>query len=50
MIGMRLREEIDANIKTFSRDLTCILDDRALLAEFSTRAFDGEALKAMRVD
>ncbi len=49
-IGMRLKEEIDANIKTLSGDVTYTLDDRALLAEFSTEAFDSDAIKAMRVD
>jgi len=50
VIGMRLEEEVDANIKTLSCDLTYALDDRAVLAEFSARAFDSDAIKAMRVD
>jgi predicted aldo/keto reductase-like oxidoreductase len=49
-IGMRLKEEVDANIKTLSGDVTYTLDDRALLAEFSAKAFDSDAIKAMRVD
>jgi predicted aldo/keto reductase-like oxidoreductase len=50
VIGMRLEEEVDANIKTLSGDLTYTLDDRAGLAEFSARAFESDAIKAMRVD
>ena len=49
-IGMRLKKEVDANIRTLSGDATYILDDRALLAEFSARAFDSDAIKAMRID
>jgi len=49
-IGMRLKEEVDANIKTLSDDVTYTLDDRALLAEFSAKAFDSDAIKRMRVD
>jgi predicted aldo/keto reductase-like oxidoreductase len=49
-IGMRLKEEVDANIKTLSGDVTYTMDDRALLAEFAARALDSDAIKAMRVD
>ena len=49
-IGMRLKEEIDTNIKTLSGDATYTLDDRALLAEFSAEALDSDAMKVMRVD
>ncbi len=49
-IGMRLKEEVDANIKILSDDTTYTLDDRALLAEFSARAYDSETIKKMRVD
>jgi predicted aldo/keto reductase-like oxidoreductase len=49
-IGMRLKEEIDANIKTLSGDVTYTLDDRALLTEFCAKAFDSDAIKGMRVD
>ena len=34
-IGMRLREEIDANIKILSGEVAYTLEDRELLAEFS---------------
>jgi hypothetical protein len=50
VIGMRLKEEVDANIKTLSGDVTYTLDDRALLAEFCARAYDSDAIKAMRID
>jgi len=50
VIGMRLRKDIDANIKTLSGDVTYTVDDRALLAEFSASALDNNPLKAMRVD
>ena len=49
-IGMRLEEEVDANIKTLSGDVTYTIDDRALLAEFCARALDSDRIKAMRVD
>jgi len=50
VIGMRLKEEIDANIKTLSGDVTYTPDDRARLAEFCARAYDSDAIKAMRID
>jgi len=49
-IGMRLKQETDANIKTLWGDVTYTLDDRALLAEFCVKAFDSAPIKAMRVD
>jgi predicted aldo/keto reductase-like oxidoreductase len=49
-IGMRMKEEIDANIKTLSDDVTYKPDDRALLAEFSAKAYDSDAIKKMRID
>jgi predicted aldo/keto reductase-like oxidoreductase len=49
-IGMRLTKEIDANIKTLSGDATYTLDDRALLAEFTAKAFESDAIKAMKID
>jgi predicted aldo/keto reductase-like oxidoreductase len=50
VIGMRLKQEIDANIKTLSGDVKYTIDDRGLLAEFSARALDSNPIKAMRVD
>ena len=49
-IGMRLKKEVDANIKILSDDATYTLDDRALLAEFTAKAFDSDAIKQMRFD
>jgi predicted aldo/keto reductase-like oxidoreductase len=49
-IGMRLKEEVDANIKTLSADATYTPDDRALLTEFCAKAYDSAAIKAMRID
>jgi len=49
-IGMRLKKEVDANIKTLSSDATYTLDDRALLAEFCAKALDSDPIKAMRID
>ncbi len=50
VIGMRLEEEVDANIKTLSGDVTYTLDDRALLTEFCAEAYDSDAIKRMRID
>ena len=49
-IGMRLRTEIDANIKTLSGDITCTESDRALLAEFGPQALNSGAMRKMRVE
>ena len=49
-IGMRLKKEVDANIKTLSGDTAYTLNDRALLAEFSAKAFESDAIKKMKVE
>jgi len=49
-IGMRLKEEIDANIRILTGDTTYTLDDRALLAEFSAKLYDSDAMKKLRVE
>jgi predicted aldo/keto reductase-like oxidoreductase len=49
-IGMRLQDEIDANIKTLSGDSRYTAKDRGLLAEFSARAYDSDAIKDMKID
>ena len=49
-IGMRLKEEIDANLKILSGDVTYTLEDRALLAEFSAKLYDSDAIKKLRVE
>jgi predicted aldo/keto reductase-like oxidoreductase len=50
VIGMRLAEELDANIETLTRDRTYTAEDRALLARFSPKAFESDAIKRMRRD
>jgi predicted aldo/keto reductase-like oxidoreductase len=49
-IGMRLKEEVDANIRIISDDKRYTLDDRALLAEFCAKAYESNAIKQMRID
>ncbi len=49
-IGMRLKQEVDANIKTLSGDAAYTPDDRALLEEFCAKALASDPIKAMRVD
>ena len=50
VIGMRLRREIDANIRTLAGDTTYTAEDRALLKAYSVRALATPKYKAMRVD
>ena len=50
VIGMRLKQEIDANIKIFSGDTTYTLEDRALLADYSAKLYDSDAIKKLRID
>lgn len=49
-IGMRLPAEIDANLKVLSGDGTYTPEDRALLAEFSAKLFESNAIKKLRVE
>ena len=49
-IGMRLKEEIDANIKILSGDTTYTPEDRDLLAEFSAQLYDTDAMRRLRVE
>jgi predicted aldo/keto reductase-like oxidoreductase len=49
-IGMRLKPEIDANIKTLAGDVTYTTDDRALLAEFCAKAYETDAIKSLKID
>jgi predicted aldo/keto reductase-like oxidoreductase len=49
-IGMRLKEEIDANFKILSGDGTYTPEDRALLAEFTAKLYDTNAMKKLRVE
>lgn len=49
-IGMRLKNEIDANLKILSGDPTYTPEDRALLAEFSTKLYGTNAIKKLRIE
>ncbi len=49
-IGMKLKEEIDANIRILSGDPTYTLEDRALLAEFSAKLYETDAIKKLKVE
>jgi predicted aldo/keto reductase-like oxidoreductase len=49
-IGMRVKEELDTNLKVLAGDTTYALEDRALLAEFSAMLYDTDAVKKMRIE
>ena len=49
-IGMRLKDEMDANLRILSSDTTFTVEDRALLAEFSAKLYDTDAIKKLRVE
>ncbi|MBM3880373.1 MAG: hypothetical protein FJ387_11765 [Verrucomicrobia bacterium] len=49
-IGMRLKAELDANLETLAGSATYTADDRALLAEFSARAYQGDAIQRMKIE
>jgi predicted aldo/keto reductase-like oxidoreductase len=49
-VGMRLKEEIDANLKILSGDATYTPEDQSLLAEFSAKLYETNAIKKMRVE
>jgi predicted aldo/keto reductase-like oxidoreductase len=49
-IGMRLKEDIDANLTTLSGDGTYTLEDRALLAEFSAKLYETDTIKRLRIE
>jgi predicted aldo/keto reductase-like oxidoreductase len=50
MIGMRLKQEIDANIETIGGEAAYTTADRALLAEFSAEALGSAAMRKMAVE
>ena len=50
VIGMRLKHEIDANIKTVSGNVASTKDDQALLKEFGALVMQTPTMKKMRVD
>jgi uncharacterized protein len=49
-IGMRLKDEIDANLQLLSGDVTYTLDDRALLADFSAKLYEAAVIKKMGIE
>ena len=49
-IGMRLKEEIDANLKILAGKAAYTAEDRALLAEYSAKAYESNAIKQMKVE
>ncbi|MDP6116616.1 MAG: aldo/keto reductase [Planctomycetota bacterium] len=49
-IGMRLPEEIDANIGILTTDTACTKEDEALLAKYSSKAIRRKPLKTFRID
>jgi len=49
-IGMRLKSDIDANIRTLAGNVSFTAADRALLAEFGPLALKSDAMKRMRVE
>ena len=49
-IGMRLKDDIDANIKILSGDTTYTPEDRDLLGEFSAQLYDTDAMRKLRVE
>jgi predicted aldo/keto reductase-like oxidoreductase len=49
-IGMRLPEEIDANVRHLAGDHSYTPEDRALLAGYTAQAYDSAAIKNMKVE
>jgi len=49
VIGMRLKDEVAANVKTLCGDVTYCPEDRALLTEFCAKAYDTPRVKKMPV-
>jgi hypothetical protein len=50
VIGMRLKPEIDANVRTPTVDRPYTTADRALLAEYGARAYESDAVKTPRIE
>jgi predicted aldo/keto reductase-like oxidoreductase len=49
-IGMRLKEDIDANLRILSGDTAYTLEDRTLLAEFSAKLYETDTIKKLRIE
>jgi len=50
VVGMRIKRDIDQNIRTLAQNTACTAEDRALLETFSTRAMKSEAIRKMKVE
>jgi len=50
VIGMRIKRDIDQNIRTLAQNTACTAEDRALLKTFSARAMKSEAIRKMKVE
>jgi hypothetical protein len=48
-IGMSFKSDIDENLATVTGELELTARDRALLAEFSGRAYDTDSIKNLPV-
>ena len=49
-VGMRLKSDIDANVKTLAGDLAYTAADEGLLKEFGPQALKSDAMKRMKVE
>jgi hypothetical protein len=49
-IGMHLKSQLDANLKTFAGDAACTPEDRVLLTEFSAKLYETDTVKKLRVE
>ena len=47
---MRLKEDIDANVKILCANTAYTGEDRDLLAEFSAQLYDTDAMRKLRVE
>jgi hypothetical protein len=48
-VGVSMPADVDQNLATVRGDTTFMPADRQLLAEFSTRLYEAEAVKAMPI-
>ena len=49
-IGMRTKPEIDTNLKIIAGDTTYTTEDRALLAEYSAKLYETDAIKRLKTE
>jgi hypothetical protein len=49
-IGMRLKHEVDANIRTLAGKLAFTAEDKKLLADYGEKAMSRKPMKDMRVE